>query len=297
MTLIPEQHQQRLNGVDLCWFRWRGSEPALAPVLLVHATGFHARCWDQVVKHLPGREVIAVDMRGHGRSGKDEPITWDTFGRDLIALVQHLGLSGAVGVGHSMGGHSLVQAAAAEPDAFCRLLLVDPVIMAPEVYEQRQDWGDGAEHPTAKRRNRWQSWQEMFERFRDRKPFASWDPAVLEDYCRWGILPDPESGEGWILACPPKVEAAIYMGSSGRNVHELLPGISAPVTVLRARPRTGDRDTMDFSSSPTWPELAQQFPDGRDVLLEEHSHFIPMEAPARVAAFILEGSAGSRRSC
>lgn len=297
MTAIPEQHQQHLNGVDLCWFRWRGSEPGLAPVLLVHATGFHARCWDQVVHHLPGREVIAVDMRGHGRSGKNGPITWDTFGKDLVALIEHLGLHGAVGVGHSMGGHSLVQAAALVPEAFCRLVLVDPVIMAPEVYAERHDWGEGAEHPTAKRRNLWQSWTEMYERFRDRMPFAAWDPKVLEDYCRWGVLPDPENGDGWVLACPPQVEAAIYMGSSGRDIQELLGDIAVPVTVLRARPRTADRDPMDFSSSPTWPELARQFPQGRDVHLPEHSHFIPMEDPALVAGWILDNPAAARRSC
>lgn len=297
MTIVPEQHQQRLNGVDLCWFRWRGSEPGLAPVLLVHATGFHARCWDQVVRHLPGREVIAVDMRGHGRSGKEAPITWDSFGQDLIALVEHLELRGAVGVGHSMGGHTLVQAAAARPEAFCRLLLIDPVIMEPAFYAAPPAWGEGEEHPTAKRRNHWQSWQEMRDRFADRLPFSAWDPQVLEDYCRWGVLPQSDGGEGWVLACPPRIEAAIYMGSSGRNIHDLLPGITLPVTVLRARPRSADRDPMDFSTSPTWPELASQFPNGRDVFLPQLSHFIPMEQPELVAEYVLGGAADRSRSC
>lgn len=297
MTVIPEQHQKRLNGVELCWFRWRGSEPGLAPVLLVHATGFHARCWDQVVKHLPGREVIAVDMRGHGRSGKDAAINWDAFGQDLLALVRHLELRGAVGVGHSMGGHSLVQVAAEEPDAFCRLVLLDPVIMEPEFYTARPSWGEDAEHPTAKRRNHWRSWQEMRDRFADRLPFSAWDPAVLEDYCRWGLLPDPDGGEGWVLACPPQIEAAVYMGSSGHDIHDLPARIEMPVTVVRAKPRAADRDPMDFSSSPTWPGLAAAFPDGQDIHLPHLSHFIPMEQPALVADYISAGAADGRRSC
>lgn len=286
--VAPEQHQHELNGVELVWFTWPGRGPAASepPILLVHATGFHARCWDQVVRHLGDRRVIAVDMRGHGRSGNTPPISWDAFGQDLSALVAHLGLEGAVGVGHSMGGHTLVQAAADHPVAFSRLLLVDPVIMAPEFYGAAPSWIEGDEHPTAKRRNNWQSWEEMFERFRDRMPFAAWDPAVLEDYCRWGLVPDAE-GDGLVLACPPRVEAAIYMGSAARSIYELLPDIRIPVTVLRARPRPAVRDAMDFSSSPTWPELAQQFPDGHDVHLPELSHFIPMEAPALVAEYIL----------
>jgi len=285
----PRVHRTHVNGVDLAWYEW--NEPASAATglretfLLVHATGFHARCWDRVVAELGSAHVVAVDMRGHGRSAKSPPFDWDTFGRDLAALVAASGWEGLVGVGHSMGGHSLVQAAAAHPDRFRRLVLVDPVIMAPELYAQHMP-GEPGDHPTARRRNHWASWEEMRERFRHRAPFSGWDPRVLEDYCRHGVRPAPD-GEGYVLACPPEVEAAIYTGSAGRDIHDLLPRIRAPVTVLRARERTAERDAMDFSSSPTWPELAARFPRGRDVHLREHSHFLPMEAPALVAEYVL----------
>jgi pimeloyl-ACP methyl ester carboxylesterase len=61
-------------------------------ILLLHATGFHARCWDQVVRALPpGFRVIAVDMRGHGRSEKTGPIDdWAIPARDFAELVEHL---------------------------------------------------------------------------------------------------------------------------------------------------------------------------------------------------------------
>ena len=64
--------------------------------------------------------------------------------------------------------------------------------------------------------------------------------------------------------------------------------LTLPVTILRARQRTADRDPMDFSSSPTWPELASRFAAGRDVPLYEMSHFIPMEDPQLMAEYILE---------
>lgn len=282
----PVEHRSHLGSVELAWFEW--GAPTDAPtILLVHATGFHARCWDRVIERLGDRHVLAVDMRGHGRSSDDGPITWDQCGADLTAFVRERGLVGAVGVGHSMGGHCMVQTASALPDAFSRLLLIDPVIMPPESYAQRLAWDDGSEHPTAKRRDHWADWESMRDRFADRMPFAAWDPAVLEDYCRFGVLPR-DDGDGFRLACPPKVEAAIYMGSASRDIHAQARRVEVPVTVLRAKARSADRDVMDFSSSPTDPALAECFPAGRDVHLPESSHFIPMEDPALTAEFILD---------
>lgn len=50
------------------------SEPLLCRVLLVHATGYHARLWDGVIDAMP-RSVrcVAIDQRGHGASDKPAP--------------------------------------------------------------------------------------------------------------------------------------------------------------------------------------------------------------------------------
>jgi len=288
----PREHVFITDGIRLTWFEWGAvGDPA---ILLVHATGFHARCWDRTVAALPdGYRVIAVDMRGHGRSDKIGPYNWTTFGRDLEALVRGLGLRDAIGVGHSMGGHCVTQVAARVVGAFRRLLLVDPVIMGPEAYAsvRHQVHAGPEDHPVARRRDQWLSWNEMYERFRDRLPFSRWRPEVLEDYCRYGVLADPAGG-GWLLACPGVVEASIYMGSAETDVHSLIPSVAIPVVVLRAQAREpGDANVMDFSKSPTWPQLAAEFPNGRDVFLPDHTHFIPMEDPELVARFIVDPDA------
>lgn len=273
------------DGARIVYFEWGGRSGET--VLLVHATGFHARCWDQVVEHLPGRRVISVDMRGHGRSDKKPPYAWDRFGQDLVDLVRALDLSGVVGVGHSMGGHSVTQAAATEQHRFARLVLVDPVILARENYRAREWTPAGEEHPVARRRNRFASWEEMRDRLRDRGSYPLWEPEVLEDYCRYGLLPGPE-GEGYVLACPPEVEASIYLGSSSVDIYDAIARIDIPVTVVRAKARTGPREGMNFGLSPTWPGLASKFRRGRDVYWPELTHFMPMQAPERLARLILE---------
>ncbi|MGD8418304.1 MAG: alpha/beta hydrolase [Pseudomonadales bacterium] len=290
-TAEPREHQFQTSGPRLTYFEWgQSGEPE---VLLLHATGFHARCWDQVVRALgPGYHVYAVDMRGHGRSERTPPYVWDTFAQDVSELVEHLELSGAVGVGHSMGGHCLVQVAARHPDAFSRLVLVDPVIFEPDAYTHDRYRGfEGPEdHPVARRRNDWRDWREMYERFKDRGSFAVWDDAVLQDYCRYGVLPRPEGG--YELACPPIVEASIYLGNTSTDVYQEIPRVQIPVVVLRAPGREpGDHDKMDFSKSPTWAHVASQFANGTDVYLPGYTHFIPMQDPALVARYIADAAA------
>jgi pimeloyl-ACP methyl ester carboxylesterase len=287
----PTEHRMRANGVELAWFEWgrsvRGREPS---ILFVHATGFHARVFDQVIGHLGERHIVSLDQRGHGRSEKRPIRHWREAGEETAAWVHELGVAGAIGVGHSMGGHALVEAAAACPGAFLRLLLIDPVIMSPEGYA-RGGWNPdlhGEIHPVAKRRNRFASADEMFERFADRPPYSLFQPAALRDYCEYGLLPAPD-GDGYVLACPPEIEASVYMTAlTNPGVHESVRALDIPVTILRAREAAGDGGPMDFASSPTWPGLVGEFRHGRDVYLPEHTHFVPMEDPELVARFVLE---------
>jgi len=256
-----------------------GAEPA---VLFAHATGFHGRCWDQVVRALNGRRCLAVDLRGHGRSSKPEPpYPWRRFGEDLAGVARELGVRNAIGVGHSMGGHTIVSAAGLRAEIFSAMLLVDPTIFRPERYSEPAFDASFV----LKRRNVWASPEEMFERFRGRPPFASWRPEVLRDYCEFGLLP---AGDHFELACPPAVETAIYgqSNSPASNLYSEIPLLAQPVTVMRSCLPRGP-DVSILSTSPTAPDLAAKFRRGRDVPLAQHSHYIPMEDPEMVAAEIL----------
>ncbi len=267
----------RLPGkaVELALYEWPGRGPGL---FFAHATGFHGRCWDRVVARLPGLRCLAIDMRGHGLSAKPSPpYDWRDFGRDVAAVGTALGLSGAIAVGHSKGGHAVTVAAALEPGLFAGLLLIDPVIVPPAAYETPVDRG---EHFAARRRNQWSSPAEMFESFRGRPPFDRWDPDVLRDYCEFGLLPAEDGG--FELACPPAIEAAVYAGGSRSNIYPEIESLDISVRVLRGRQRSGFA-SVDMGSSPTNPDLARHFPRGEDLHLPEATHFIPMESPALVA--------------
>ncbi|MDA0353720.1 MAG: alpha/beta hydrolase [Chloroflexi bacterium] len=267
-------------------YEWDGVGP---PLLFAHATSFHARCWDEVIRALPGRHAYALDLRGHGAAeqlpvGEDgDAYRWSHFGRDVTVAAHELGLSGAIGIGHSMGGNSIVRAAAAEPERFGALLLVDPVIS-----KRLEMPGGGGGPPTfvSKRRDEWASADEMYERFSQREPHSRWDPRVLRDYCEYGLVPDA-AGAGFRLACPPLVEAMTY----ARGEHDLTEEaarLEIPVRVLRARPRDPADPASAFSGSPAAVDLASWFQHGEDVYLPQYTHFIPMEAPGLIAQHVTE---------
>jgi pimeloyl-ACP methyl ester carboxylesterase len=271
----PKLFEVPVGDLRFAVWDWPGAEPTL---LFAHATSFHARCWDAIVREFPGQRCLAFDARGHGRSSKPAPpYHWRVFREDLLAILASLSVFGAIGIGHSMGGHTLAAVAAARPDAFRSLVLADPTIRGPEAYHTPPFDVSFVR----KRRARWSSPEEMFESFRGRPPFASWKPDVLRDYCDFGLL--PENG-AFLLACPADVEASIYENSKEpeTKLYGALASVRIPVVVLRA----GYRGDLPFSQSPTDPRLASRFPLGQDVLLENHTHFIPMEAPELVAAYV-----------
>jgi lipase len=246
--------------------------------IFAHATGFHGRLWDYIIRRLPGRRCLAVETRGHGRSARpDPPYRWRYLGQDLAGLLRILGLRGAFGIGHSSGGHSMVQAAALVPEAFAAMLLIDPTLFP--LISLRQRPARLRLHPAPQERVA-NSAEEMIERFRGRAPFVTWVPEILRDYCCYGLLPN---GDHLSLACPPAVEASIYEQAAApeSNIYAEVAQVTAPVTVLRAGVARKPGE-LDLAASPTAVDLASRFARGREVVLEGASHFIPMEFPDRV---------------
>jgi pimeloyl-ACP methyl ester carboxylesterase len=281
----------RLNDCELAYYErapeLRGKGPTL---FFVHATGFHARVWDQIIARLPRHHSIALDQRGHGRS-EDKAIShWRTVGEDQVALIESLDLQDIVGIGHSMGAHAMIEAAATCQQRFRRLVLIDPTVMAPGDYIREEDApraGEARMHPAAKRRNRFDSVEAMMERLQNRSSFHLFDPQMFRDYCEYALRPAAD-GDGFELSCPPEVEASVYMtGRTNGGIYDSVHALEIPVLVLRAMPPTDDMvGPQIFSASPTWPGLAAEFRDAREIYYPDKSHFLPMEIPDEVAGLI-----------
>lgn len=286
----PITRSVRVNGIALTYYEWRAKpgnqEP---PLLIAHATGFHGRCYGAIAELFPDRRVIALDLRGHGRSEGGPIDNWRTVADDVAGFLEQLCLRRAVGVGHSMGAHVLLQCASEKPEAFSRLVLFDPVIMDPAYYQpdpERDAASPG--NPTIRRKRDFASPEAMMERFETRDPYALFAPRVFADYCRYGLK--ERVGGDYVLACSPEVEASVYASSrSNPGIFDAARAVTIPVLVVRAQRGAAD---AGFKNSPTWPGLAGIIPNGTDLDRSDMTHFHPFQDPADAARIIAEFEAG-----
>lgn len=96
---------------------WCWGDPDDPPVVLVHGAFDHGRMFDELAPRIAalGYHAIAVDMRGHGDSGRLlSGNAWLSMNLDLGMLARHLG-SPVRFIGHSFGGGQSLCTAAAFP--------------------------------------------------------------------------------------------------------------------------------------------------------------------------------------
>ena len=111
-------------------------DPDGAPLLAIHGVSAHgARYREFADLATPDRNVLAVDLRGHGRSGWEPP--WDVITHldDLIETLDAEGVDGPIDVmGHSFGGLLGLSLVALAPELVRRAVLIDPAIALPADY-------------------------------------------------------------------------------------------------------------------------------------------------------------------
>lgn len=76
--------------------------------------------------------VFTVDLRNHGLSPHDDAFDYASMVDDLDEFFRDHDLSGAILIGHSMGGKAAMNFAISHPDAVGQLVIVD---IAPRSYD------------------------------------------------------------------------------------------------------------------------------------------------------------------
>ena len=72
-----------------------------------------------------GRQLIAVDLQGHGRTADiDRPLSVELMADDIAALIKHLGIDSADVMGYSLGGGVALQTAIRHPEVVRKLVVV-----------------------------------------------------------------------------------------------------------------------------------------------------------------------------
>ncbi|MFE6225026.1 MULTISPECIES: alpha/beta fold hydrolase [unclassified Streptomyces] len=96
------------------------------PLLALHGHFGEGRTFTRLARELgAGWRVVAPDQRGHGRSDRPPEFSRTGYVEDAAALLDHLGIAGAVVLGHSLGGVNAYQLAARYPGLVAALVVED----------------------------------------------------------------------------------------------------------------------------------------------------------------------------
>ncbi len=78
--------------------------------------------------------ILRVDLRNHGQSFHADAMNYMALAEDVFSLIQALGLSKVILIGHSMGGKTAMKLTALHPEIVEKLIVLD---IAPIAYQQR----------------------------------------------------------------------------------------------------------------------------------------------------------------
>lgn len=122
-----------VDGGRLATFRL-GSERADAPVVLaIHGITSSSRTWLPAARALGDRAaLVAVDLRGRADSRDlPPPFGLDAHLRDMVAVLDQLGLERPAVAGHSLGAYIAARLGRAHPERVQSLVLVDGGLTIP----------------------------------------------------------------------------------------------------------------------------------------------------------------------
>jgi pimeloyl-ACP methyl ester carboxylesterase len=271
----------RAESVTLHYEEWPGEGPAVLGIPGLTANRF---TFEPLARALPGRHVVALDLRGRGLS--DKPPGAESYGllqhaEDVSAAIEALGLGPVVLAGHSMGAYVGVLLAVRHPEQVRALALVEGGYPDPE-------WTDESlreliSAALTRLRMTFPSVEAYFDYWRGMPFLGEWSPE-LERYFTADLV-ERAPGEWVSRTVPEAAERDLTDIQHDFDGAELLPRAPQPAVLINAPVGLAD------PARPLYPrhvfeEAVKLLPSGRLVVVEGTNHYTVLltEAGASVVA-------------
>jgi pimeloyl-ACP methyl ester carboxylesterase len=281
--LVPELPE--LGGVRHSYHQVNGfrqhvaeaGDPEADPIVMLHGWPQHWWCWRKVIPGLADRyRVICPDLRGHGWSDAPEGgYAKPQLARDLVTLLDVLGLEKVRLVGHDWGSMAGFLACIRSPERFDRFL---PLSIAPP-FPPKQG-------PTAFL-EAWRLYYQLPLTLPVIAPRLVSRPNFLEVFFKAGTIAEDAITRAdldlytQILASRPHVTLGLYRTFITREAYQLVSGAWAGPLRVPTQVMVGEGDIVAN------PEriLRASKPYAPDLIVHEvkgSRHFLPEEQPQAV---------------
>ncbi|HEY2738704.1 MAG TPA: alpha/beta hydrolase [Thermoanaerobaculia bacterium] len=129
-TPPPPGHVEPVNDIQM-YSETRGEGE---PLLLLHGGGGIGANWELTFKAPPeGYRLVVPDLRGHGRTtNPSEEFTFRQSARDVLGLMDRLGIERFKAIGLSLGAKTLLHVATQQPSRVEAMVLVSATPYFPE---------------------------------------------------------------------------------------------------------------------------------------------------------------------
>ncbi len=225
------------NNIRIHVGRWN-VEGATKTAFLVHGLTANHRCWNVIAEQLQasGINVVAVDLRGRGRSDKPRgPYGFDGHLPDMYNVINELGLNAPgrekpVFIGHSLGAAIGMYFAYHHPECISKLVLMDagapinPINMLKAYFVIRKS--------VSRLDTVFESRETYISQMRSNPVLQPWHPAI-EEFINYDL---EDVGEGRVRSSVPRfaIEAEYNSIGSSLSILELCKNnILHPISQVR----------------------------------------------------------------
>jgi pimeloyl-ACP methyl ester carboxylesterase len=245
----------RRDGVSLAY---KQSGSGTGALVFVHGWCCnHTHFVEQLEHFTPSRQVVAVDLRGHGASDRpQQEYTLAGFASDVAWMCEHLQVRRPLIVGHSMGGAVAIELASRYPDLPRGIMLMDTLLLPPPDFLQALE-----SVPAALR-----------------SPDA---PAVIEQLAGSLFLSTDDPGRRTRLiaemrSTSTEVAYSAFMAHTvGYDPRPAIGSVRVPAAYVRSMPFMSDLNRLQDA----WPRLMIAHTLGS-------GHFAMLEVPKQINAMI-----------
>ncbi|URD61145.1 alpha/beta hydrolase [Sphingomonas sp. KRR8] len=277
MAAFEDRYYNSADGVRLHYRDYAGGEPEQPPIICLPGLTRNARDFEPVADRFAGEwRVIALDFRGRGLSDPDpQPGRYlpPTYARDVLKLLDQLGIADAVFVGTSLGGLTTMLISAMEEERIAGALIND---IGPEVSPAGIERIKGyVGKPTS-----WPDFAAAGAAFADRAGdvYPDWAPANWERFARRCCREE----NGKVVLDYDMAIAQPFTAANEAVQPDLWPLIDnlkgKPVVILRG-------ELSDLFSAETATKMVEVLgPSAELVTIERVGHAPSFDEPASIAA-------------